>query len=184
MGQAAAGEGRAGDAVEAFLLHLGDHEWDKVAADLAPKAIVVVTRDADGEWVNSYQTGEEWLAALRRSRTPTRSASRLTNVKVTIDSARLAYVRADFQVVRDGKAQSQGVDQFTLAARTARGRSPSSRTPRCRRDRGGTGGIGRTGRRGRTGKQSRPITQARNSESRSLSPRMRAVPIVISPSLT
>jgi hypothetical protein len=26
----------------------------------------------------------------------------------------LAYLRADFQVVRDGKAQSQGVDQFTL----------------------------------------------------------------------
>ena len=38
----------------------------------------------------------------------------IANVKVTIDSAHLAYVRADFQVVRDGKAQSEGVDQFTL----------------------------------------------------------------------
>jgi imidazolonepropionase-like amidohydrolase len=103
------------DAVEAFLLHLGDHEWDKVAADLAPKAIVVVTRDRNGEWVNSYQTSEEWLAALRRNPNPVTFREPIANVKVTIDSAHLAYLRADFQVVRDGKAQSQGVDQFTLA---------------------------------------------------------------------
>jgi imidazolonepropionase-like amidohydrolase len=101
-------------AVEAFLLHLGDHEWDKVAADLAPKALVVITRDRNGEWMNSYQTGDEWLAALRRTANPTTFREPLANVKVTIDSAQLAYVRADFRVVRDGKAQSQGIDQFTL----------------------------------------------------------------------
>jgi hypothetical protein len=38
----------------------------------------------------------------------------ISNVNVTIDSDRLAYVRADFQVMRDGQAQSKGVDQFTL----------------------------------------------------------------------
>jgi hypothetical protein len=102
------------DAVEAFLLHLGDHDWDKVAADLAPKAIVVIARDRTGEWVNSYQTGEEWLAAARRNPNPVTFREPMANVKVTIDSAHLAYLRADFQVVRDGKAQSQGVDQFTL----------------------------------------------------------------------
>jgi len=102
------------DAVEAFLLHLGDHQWDNVAADLAPKAIVVVTRDRNSEWVNSYQTGEEWLAAARRNPNPVTFREPITNVKVTIDSAQLAHLRADFQVVRDGKAQSQGVDQFTL----------------------------------------------------------------------
>jgi hypothetical protein len=100
--------------VEAFLLHLGDHEWDKVAADLAPKALVVVTRDRSGEWVNSHQTGDEWLAALRRTANPTTFREPIANVKVTIDSAHLAYVRADFRVMRDGKAQSQGIDQFTL----------------------------------------------------------------------
>ncbi|HEV2985575.1 MAG TPA: amidohydrolase family protein, partial [Vicinamibacterales bacterium] len=101
-------------AVEAFLLHLGDHEWDKVAADLAPKALVVIARDRSGEWVNSYQTGDEWLAALRRTANPTTFREPIANVKVTIDSAHLAYVRADFRVMRDGKAQSQGIDQFTL----------------------------------------------------------------------
>jgi imidazolonepropionase-like amidohydrolase len=100
--------------VEAFLLHLGDHDWDKVAADLAPKAIVVVTRDRNGEWSNSYQTGDEWLVTLKRNPNPVTFREPIANVAITIDSDRLAYLRADFQVMRDGQAQSKGVDQFTL----------------------------------------------------------------------
>ena len=100
--------------VESFLLHLGDHDWDKVAAALAPKAIVIVTRDRNGEWTNTYQTGEEWLAALKRNPNSVTFREPITDVKVTVDSDRLAYLRGDFQVMRDGHAQSQGVDQFTL----------------------------------------------------------------------
>jgi hypothetical protein len=101
-------------AVESFLLHLGDHDWDKVAADLAPKAIVIVTRERTGEWANSYQTGEEWLTALKRNPNPVAFREPIANVSVMVDSDHLAYVRADFQVMRDGQAQSKGVDQFTL----------------------------------------------------------------------
>ena len=106
--------------VERFLLHLGDHQFDEVAADLAPKAIIVVTRDrpstvaGQGGWANSYQSGEEWIAALKRNPNPVTFREPLTNVQVTVDSDRLAHVRADFQVMRDGQAQSKGVDQFTL----------------------------------------------------------------------
>jgi hypothetical protein len=101
-------------AVETFLLHLGDHDFDKVAADLAPKAMVIVTRQRDGAWANSFQTGDEWLAALKKNPNPTTFREPITNVAVTIDSDHLAYLRADFQVVRDGQALSKGVDQFTL----------------------------------------------------------------------
>jgi imidazolonepropionase-like amidohydrolase len=110
-----AGENQAvKEFIEAFLLHLGDHAVDAVAADLAPKAIVVVTRQRDGQWTNSFQTGDEWIAAMKNNPNPTVFREPITNVTVTIDSDHLAYVRADFQVVRDGKAQSYGVDQFTL----------------------------------------------------------------------
>jgi hypothetical protein len=108
------------DAVEAFLLHLGDHEFDKVANDFAPKAIVVVARErppagsGQPEWSNNYQTAEEWVGGLKRNPNPVTFREPLTNVTVTIDSDHLAYLRADFQTVRDGKAGSQGVDQFTL----------------------------------------------------------------------
>jgi hypothetical protein len=108
------------DAVEAFLLHLGDGDFDKVTADLAPKAIVVITRQRDGKWGNSYQTGDEWLAALKRSTNFSKFREPITNVKVTIDSDALAYLRADFQVVREGKALSHGVDQFTLVREDGR----------------------------------------------------------------
>jgi len=131
---AQAGEQKAvQDAVEGFLLHLGDGEFDTVAADLAPKSLVIVARERDGQppragettapgaaptserkWANTFQTGEEWLAALRRNDHFVKFREPLTNVRVTIDSNALAYVRADFQVVRDGKAVSYGVDQFTL----------------------------------------------------------------------
>ena len=97
-------------AVERFLTHLGDGDFDNVAADLAPKSIVVVTRAG----TNTYQTGEEWLAGLRRNANFTKFREPITNLHITIDSEALAYVRADFEVVRDGRAQSHGVDQFTL----------------------------------------------------------------------
>jgi imidazolonepropionase-like amidohydrolase len=107
------------ETVERFLLHLGDHQFDAVAGDLAPKAVVVVTRQRDGAWTNSYQTGDEWLAALKKSPNPVTFREPITNVAVTIDSNQLAYVRANFTVVRDGQPLSQGVDQFTLVREPA-----------------------------------------------------------------
>ena len=100
--------------VERFLLHLGDHEIDRVAADLAPKSLVVISRERDGQWTNSQQTGDEWLAAMKRSNPAVIFREPLTNFTVTIESDHLAHVRADFQVMRDGTPQSYGVDQFTL----------------------------------------------------------------------
>ena len=100
--------------VESFLLHLGDHEYDAVEKDFAPKGLVVVTRQRDGQWVNSYQTAEEWLTGLRRNPNPTTFREPLTNLHVTIDSDQLAFVRTDFQIMRDGRSVSHGVDQFTL----------------------------------------------------------------------
>src|SRR5262249_20455754 len=114
--------------VENFLTKLGNHQFDALDADFTPKALIVVTRQRpstssgggepveprDRLWVNSYQTGEEWLAALKRNPNPTTFREPITNVKVTIDGGQLAYLRADFQVVRDGTVLSSGVDQFTL----------------------------------------------------------------------
>jgi SnoaL-like protein len=100
--------------VESFLLHLGDHEYDRVAADLTPKALIAITRERDGQWSNTFQTGEEWVAALKKNPSPVTFREPITNVNVTIDDGHLAFLRADFQVMRDGKAQSHGVDQFTL----------------------------------------------------------------------
>jgi hypothetical protein len=57
---------------------------------------------------------EEWLAGLKRNTNATPFREPLSNVKVTIDSGQLAHIRGDYQILRDGKVQSKGVDQFTL----------------------------------------------------------------------
>jgi hypothetical protein len=125
FGLAASAEAQGSDeqavqaAVEGFLLHLGDHQFDAVAADLAPKSLIVVTRQRDGVWTNTYQSGDEWVAALRNNTNPVTFREPISNVKVTIDSHQLAYLRADFQVVREGKALSSGVDQVTLVREPA-----------------------------------------------------------------
>jgi hypothetical protein len=54
------------------------------------------------------RTGDPWNPNPATFREP------ISNVKVTVDTHQLAHLRADLQVVRDGKAQSSGVDQFTL----------------------------------------------------------------------
>jgi len=108
------------EAVEAFLLHLGDGEFDKVAADLSPKALIVVVRQRNNDWNNSYQSGEEWVASLKGNANLLKFREPISNVTVTVDSGSLAYVRADFEVVRDGKALSHGVDQFTLVREEGR----------------------------------------------------------------
>ncbi|PYR63685.1 MAG: hypothetical protein DMF91_02700 [Acidobacteria bacterium] len=101
--------------VEDFLARLGDHKFDTLDADFTPKALIVVARQQPtGGWTNSYLTGEEWLAALKKNPNPMTFREPITNVKVTIDSQQLAHVRADFQVVRDGAVLFSGVDQFTL----------------------------------------------------------------------
>ncbi len=53
--------------VQSFLARLGDHKFETLDADFAPKARVVVTRQRENQWVNTYQTAEEWLAGLKRN---------------------------------------------------------------------------------------------------------------------
>ena len=88
------------------------------------------TASSDGPTAD--QTGDEWIAAMKRNPNPTTFREPLTNVTVTIDSDHLAYVRADFQVMRDGKAAVARRRSVHAGPRAVRLEdSPSSRTRRC-----------------------------------------------------
>jgi len=108
------GEAAVRASVEGFLTRLGDHQFATLDADFTPKAIIVVARLRNGEWANTYQTADEWLVSLKRNPNPITFREPLSNIVVTIDSDRIAHLRADFQVVRDGHVVSSGVDEFTL----------------------------------------------------------------------
>ncbi len=101
--------------VEEFLRKLGSRDVAGVKALLAPKLLITVVRQQrDGTFANTYQTGDEFIAQFEKNAGQPKFEEPLTNVIVTIDSDRLAHVRADFTVVRDGKVVSSGVDHFTL----------------------------------------------------------------------
>jgi ketosteroid isomerase-like protein len=101
--------------VEEFLKKLGGRDVAGVRAMLAPKVLIAsVRQQRDGSFANTYQSREEFVAQLEKNAGQPKFEEPLTNVMVTIDSGRLAYVRADFAIMRDGKAASTGVDHFTL----------------------------------------------------------------------
>lgn len=101
--------------VEEFLKKLGSRDVAGVKALLAPKLLIAVVRQQrDGTFAHSYQTGDEFLAQFEKNAGQPTFEEPITNAVVTIDSERLAYVRADFTVVRDGRVVSSGVDHFTL----------------------------------------------------------------------
>jgi hypothetical protein len=106
--------------VEEFLKKLGSRDIAGVRAMLAPKVLIAVARQrpaTEGQatgYATTYQTGEEFIAALEKSAGQPGFEEPLNNVRVTVNSGTLAYVRADFRVVRGGKVVSSGVDHFTL----------------------------------------------------------------------
>ena len=98
-----------------FLKKLGGRDVEGVRAMLAPKALIAVVRQQrDGSFASTFQTGDEFMAQFEKNAGQPRFEEPISNAHVTIDSDRLAYVRADFTVEREGKVLSSGVDQFTL----------------------------------------------------------------------
>ena len=97
-----------------FLKKLGSRDVSGVRALLAPKALVAVVRQRDKAFVNTYQTGEEFIAQFEKNAGQPKFEEPITDVVITVDSGCLAYVRAPFTIVRDGKVTSSGIDHFTL----------------------------------------------------------------------
>ncbi len=111
---AASDEAAVRAAVETFLTDFGRLDYHKVSAALTPRSLVAVSRQRDGGFVNTVMSGEEWLASLWANPMPGPIEEPLSNVRVIVESGTLAHVRADFQVLREGKRLSSGVDHFTL----------------------------------------------------------------------
>jgi hypothetical protein len=99
--------------IQDYLQRLGEGQYKTLATDFAPSALIVVSRERDGQWTNSYQSATEWLDGLKKNPIPIFQEP-MFNVQVTIDSNRIAYLRAGFQVIRNHNVQSQGTEVFTL----------------------------------------------------------------------
>jgi ketosteroid isomerase-like protein len=100
--------------IDNVLKLLGAQDIDALAYHFTNDAVLIVARHREGKWTNTVETAEKWLARMKNTPDASPFEERLSNIEVTIDSGELAYVRADFEIVRDGKVISYGVDLFTL----------------------------------------------------------------------
>ncbi len=100
--------------VESLLKDLGNLKVDSLVDYFTSDAILVVARERQGVFNNSVETAENWLERMRNDPNPSRFEERISNVEITIDSGQLAYLRANFDIVREGKVVAKGVDVFTL----------------------------------------------------------------------
>jgi len=98
----------------AFCSMLGDHQFDAVADDSRQGIDSSSRGSGTASGPTAFRRADEWVASLKKNPTPVTFREPITNVAVDDRRDRLAHVRADFKVMRDGAAQSSGVDQFTL----------------------------------------------------------------------
>ena len=111
---ASAQEAKVRETVDNLLKLLGTNDAAGLADYFTNDAILIVARQREGKWTNTVETTKRWLERMRSNRGASPFEERLSNVEVTIDNGELAYVRADFEIVRDGKVMTYGVDLFTL----------------------------------------------------------------------
>jgi hypothetical protein len=100
--------------VESLLKDLGNQKVDSLAGYFTSNAVLIVARERDGVFTNGVETAERWIERMRENPAPDTFEERLANITITIDGGQLAYLRADFEIIRDGKAVTKGVDVFTL----------------------------------------------------------------------
>jgi hypothetical protein len=100
--------------VESLLKDLGNQKVDSLAGYFTSNAVLIVARERDGVFTNSVETAKRWSERMRVNPAPDTFEERLSNIEITIDSGQLAYLRADFEIIREGTAVTKGVDVFTL----------------------------------------------------------------------
>lgn len=102
------------EVVEGFLRVAGRNDLDSMPLFFAPDANIGAASLRDGEWATSTLTFDEWHASLG-ARTDARPYTEpVSDFTVHVDNGRLAFVRADATLMRDGRARSHNIDYFTL----------------------------------------------------------------------
>ncbi|HXV63590.1 MAG TPA: serine hydrolase [Vicinamibacteria bacterium] len=103
--------------VEHFLDLLGGLRHYALEQYFTPDANVTTARSTRSGFVHRTVNLREWLEELREAPDTRPFREVLSNVEVRVESGTLAFVRADFEIVRDEGVVSSGVDYFTLVRR-------------------------------------------------------------------
>ena len=100
--------------IENFLISIGNYKIDSLATMFTDNANISGASLKNGIWRSYTMTIQEFLATLRSSPNPEKYREPVNHWTIHIDGGRLAFVRADATLFKDGKAQSHNIDYFTL----------------------------------------------------------------------
>lgn len=100
--------------IENFLVAIGNYEIDSLAPMFSDKATISGSSFKEGSWSSYTMTIQEFLTTLRSTPNPKKYREPVNHWTIHTDSGRLAFVRADATLFRDGKAQRHNIDYFTL----------------------------------------------------------------------
>lgn len=102
------------ETVEHVLELLGGLRFYALPRYFTEDANIVTARKTKSLFVNRVVSARAWIENLMRGPAPQPFEEVLSNVEIAIESGELALVRADFEIVREGRVESSGVDFFTL----------------------------------------------------------------------
>jgi hypothetical protein len=102
------------DLVDQFLITVGKGDFDALPAMFVSNANIGTATLREGQWVASTTTFAEWLAELKAETTWTRFREPVNEFTVHIEDGQMAFVRADANLIMEGRVVSHNIDYFTL----------------------------------------------------------------------
>ena len=111
---AASDEAEIRQLIERFLVALSERRLGEVPVMFARSANIGTSRLRDGSWAGSTTTFEQWLESIRSAPPFEPYDEPVSEWSIRVEHGRMAHVRADATIVRNGEVRSRNIDYFTL----------------------------------------------------------------------
>ena len=100
--------------IEKFLTAAGNYDADAAAELFAEQANISGASLRDGNWGGYTVNIQEFIKNIRYATNPKKYTEPVNHWTIHVDGRRLAFVRADATLYRDGQVQRHNIDYFTL----------------------------------------------------------------------
>ncbi len=104
--------------VERFLTAAGNYDVDSMPALFCKNANIGGASLRNGKWDTYTTSFEDFLERLKSEKNPAKYSEPVSEFTVHMEEGMLAFVKADAVLFRNGKAQSNNFDYFTLIKET------------------------------------------------------------------
>lgn len=100
--------------IEKFLTAAGNYDVASLRPLFLPNANIGAHRFKDGQWIPFSITAETWFESISKNANPKPYTEPVSNYTIHISEGRLAFVKADAVLHRDGQPKSHNMDFFVL----------------------------------------------------------------------